>query len=200
MRRSWALALILTVGCAADPATTPEESGATTTVPVDGVVTVDSAGAGEFTVPVTSGGPATTLDADAVVPTGFDRVAARATAADGTVCDLCLWLAESAEQRRRGLMSVTDLGPADGMAFRYPRPLATRFWMKDTLLPLSIAFFGPTGALIDSFDMEPCVTDECVRYPTPPDFVIAVETYQGGLPQIGVLPGSTLELLDLPCP
>jgi uncharacterized membrane protein (UPF0127 family) len=71
--------------------------------------------------------------------------------------------------------------------------------MKDTLLPLSIAFFGPTGGFIDSFDMEPCVTDECIWYPTPPDLLIAVETNQGGLPQIGMLPGSTLELLDAPC-
>jgi uncharacterized membrane protein (UPF0127 family) len=96
-------------------------------------------------------------------------------------------------------MSVSDLGGADGMAFRYERPHTTRFWMKDTPLSLSIAFFDPDGAFMDSFDMEPCLTDSCRRYPTPRDFVIAVETHQGALASIGMVPGSTLELLDFAC-
>ena len=140
------------------------------------------------------------VDSGAVFPSGFERVMARIVEPDGTVCELCLWLAETSDQRRRGLMSVTDLGGAEGMAFRYERPNTTRFWMKDTLLPLSIAFFGPDGDFIESFDMEPCLTPTCQRYPTPPDFLVAVETHQGELASIGMLEGSTLELLDLPCP
>ena len=141
----------------------------------------------------------TTVDPNAVFPAGFDLVAARVTEPDGTVCELCLWLAESGSQRSRGLMGVTDLGPGDGMAFRYSEPHATNFYMQDTLLPLSIAFYGPDGSFMDSFDMEPCVTRACQRYPTPPDFLIAIETYQGELASIGMITGSTLELLDLPC-
>ncbi len=133
------------------------------------------------------------------VPGGFELTAARVTTADGRVCELCLWLADSPQQRNRGLMSVTDLGPADGMAFRYPRPTTTRFWMKNTLLPLSIAFYGPDRMFLDSFDMEPCVTGDCVRYPTPADFVVAVETYRGDLAALGMVADSSLELLDLPC-
>src|SRR5262245_22192687 len=53
---------------------------------------------------------ATTLPSGAVVPEGFDQVAATVTAADGTVCELCLWLAATGEQRALGLMYVTDLG------------------------------------------------------------------------------------------
>lgn len=126
-------------------------------------------------------------------------MSARVTEPDGTVCEVCLWLAETGAQRSRGLMFVTDLGEADGMAFVYPRPHITQFWMKDTLLPLSIAFFGPDGRLMESFDMDPCLTDTCQRYPTPADFLVAVETYQGGLASIGMTDGSTLELLDVPC-
>lgn len=143
-----------------------------------------------------------TADPGAVAPAGFELTAARVTAADGTVCELCLWLADSVELRNRGLMGVTDLAPADGMAFVYPQPHATRFWMKDTLLPLSIAFYAPDGEYLDAFDMQPCVaidSDECQRYPTPTGFLIAVETVQGELATIGMLEGSTLELLDLPC-
>ncbi len=144
-----------------------------------------------------------TTDVGAVEPEGFESTAARVTAADGTVCEVCLWLADTVELRNRGLMGVTDLGPADGMAFVYPEPNTTRFWMKDTLLALSIAFFASDGEFLDSFDMEPCValdSGDCARYPTAPDFLVAIETVQGELGSFGMLPGSTLELLDHPCP
>jgi uncharacterized membrane protein (UPF0127 family) len=187
MRRRVLVVLLITAGCAGasstDP-TTPSEGNAAPSSSVREVVT-------------TAPGDPTR---DPVLPVGFDLVAARITESDGTVCDLCLWLADSAEQRNRGLMGVTDLGPTDGMAFRYPAPYSTRFWMKDTVLPLSIAFYGPDGAFMDSFDMDPCVTADCTRYPTPTRFLIAVETHQGGLPGIGMLPGSTLRLLDESCP
>lgn len=150
--------------------------------------------------PASSGATATTAPAPGT-PMGFDRVAATAVAADGTVCELCLWLAEMPEDRARGLMNVTDLGAADGMAFVYPEPSTRSFWMKDTLLPLSIAFFDATGAHLGELDMEPCAAEPCPSYPTAPDFVVAVEVEQGRLAELGIGPGSTLELLDgRPCP
>ncbi len=97
-------------------------------------------------------------------------------------------------------MNVTDLGNADGMAFVYPLPRTGNFWMKDTLLPLSIAFFGAGGDHLGEFDMDPCTADPCPRYRTARDFVIAVETHQGELPELGIGPGSSIELTDLPCP
>jgi uncharacterized membrane protein (UPF0127 family) len=140
-----------------------------------------------------------TADTDAVQPDGFELVAARVTAPDGEVCELCLWSAVTADQRRRGLMFVTDLGPADGMAFRYPEPHTGRFWMKNTILPLSIAFFAPDGARLGAFDMEPCAADPCLRYGTPEDFLVAVEVPAGRLDELGLVDGSVLELLDAPC-
>lgn len=135
----------------------------------------------------------------AVQPEGFGLIAARVTESDGSVCDLCLWLAETGDQRRQGLMFVTDLGPADGMAFRYPSPHSGSFWMKNTILPLSIAFYDPQGDRLDAFDMEPCEVESCPRYSTPDDFVVAVEVEQGDLSVLGLTPGSRLELLDVPC-
>lgn len=133
------------------------------------------------------------------LPTGYDLVQATVTAADGTECEVCLWLADTAEQRRAGLMFVTDLGDGDGMAFRYPSPHTGTFWMKNTVLPLSIAFFAPDGGFVDAFDMEPCTTDDCPTYPTPADFLVAVETTQGDLAELGIGPGSVLALTDSPC-
>jgi uncharacterized membrane protein (UPF0127 family) len=96
-------------------------------------------------------------------------------------------------------MFVTDLGGPEAMAFRYPDPHTGTFWMKNTVLPLSIAFFAPDGGFLSSFDMEPCTVDPCPTYPTAPAFLVAVEVPQGGLPALGLTPGSRLELLDVPC-
>jgi uncharacterized membrane protein (UPF0127 family) len=144
--------------------------------------------------------PATAITPAAITPEGFERVRATVTDVDGTVCELCLWLADSGDRRSRGLMAVTDLGAADGMAFVYPRPHRGSFWMKDTILPLSIAFFAPDGEYLDAFDMEPCTADPCALHPTPDDFLIAIETTRGDLGRLGIGPGSVLALTDLPCP
>src|SRR5262245_36191531 len=45
-----------------------------------------------------------------VSPDGFGTVYVRVTDADGEVCERCMWLATSVDQRARGLMGVTDLG------------------------------------------------------------------------------------------
>ena len=62
-------------------------------------------------------------------------------------------------------MQVTDLGGLDGMAFRYDSPHTTSFTMRNTVMPLSIAFFGADGAYLDGFDMEPCVAEPCPLVP-----------------------------------
>jgi uncharacterized membrane protein (UPF0127 family) len=141
----------------------------------------------------------TTAAAGAVVPEGFEQVAATATAADGTVCELCLWVAATGDQRARGLMYVTDLGGPDGMLFRYDSPHSSAFWMKNTVMPLSIAFFDQGGAYLDAFDMAPCSADPCPLYPTPENFVNAIEVPQGTLDELAIAPGSVLAVSDLPC-
>ena len=141
----------------------------------------------------------TTAAAGAVVPEGFEQVAATATAADGTVCELCLWVAATGDQRARGLMYVTDLGGPDGMMFRYDSPHTSAFWMKNTVMPLSIAFFDQGGAYLDAFDMAPCSADPCPLYPTPENFVNAIEVPQGMLDELAIAPGSVLTMSDLPC-
>lgn len=141
----------------------------------------------------------TTVSAPGRRPEGFATTQAIVTKSDGTTCELCLWLAERPGQRSLGLMFVTDLGPADGMAFRYQDPHTGSFWMKSTVLPLSIAFFAPDGGFVSSFDMDPCTTRTCPRYPTPVDFLVAVEVPQGDLERLGLVAGSHLELLDVPC-
>jgi len=178
---------VLVVACSsddgADDAATSQVSTAATSVPTS-----------------TEAVTATEDEPIVAVPEGFERVAATVTKADGETCDVCLWLADTPEQRARGLMFVTDLGNTDGMAFVYPGPRTGNFWMKNTLMPLSIAFFGVDGGYLGEFDMEPCTAEPCPRYRTARDFVVAVETNRGELAEIGIGPGSALELTDVPCP
>ncbi|MEL6892906.1 MAG: DUF192 domain-containing protein [Actinomycetota bacterium] len=140
------------------------------------------------------------VDAPAgVQPDGFTTVNARITSADGEVCDVCLWLADTADERGRGLMSVTDLGEPVGMLFRFDRPTAGRFFMFGTPMPLSIAWFDADGGHVSQTDMGPCLVDDsasCERYGADAGYVFAVEMVQGELGVIGIGPGSRLEVLD----
>ena len=69
---------------------------------------------------------------------GFGEVEIRVVEGpDGEDVVLCVLLAETPDQRRQGLMQVSDeaLGGYDGMLFTFPTDDEGGFWMKDTLLP-----------------------------------------------------------------
>ncbi|MDP9343453.1 MAG: DUF192 domain-containing protein [Actinomycetota bacterium] len=66
-----------------------------------------------------------------------------------------------------------------GMLFQFPGSVDTPFWMKDTLIPLSVAFYGPDGRIVDIQDMEPCPKDSCPLYRSSQPFVGAIEANQG---------------------
>ena len=205
MRWTWPAILLLTAcASAADPTPTASPSADPTisasTAPSTSTVAAASAvdgaaGDGQTTDTTEANGAADV----AVLPEGFSTSGASVSMPDGTTCELCVWVADTSDQRRRGLMFVTDLGPADAMVFRYPEPHTGTFWMRNTPLPLSIAFYGPDGSFLESFDMEPCLGSSCPRYATPTDFLVAVEVPQGELADFGLVPGSSLAVLDAPC-
>ena len=72
-------------------------------------------------------------------------------------------LALDADARSLGLMNRRK-APADGMLFVFPRPTRGGFWMKDTLVPLTIVFFNTSGERVRKLSMTPCRTDECEIY------------------------------------
>lgn len=128
-----------------------------------------------------------------VVPEGFEAIGVTLREAGGAMRDLCLWLAATEEQRGRGLMEVTDLGGRDGMLFQYDDPTTTPFWMFQTVMPLSIAFFDDVGEFVSSTDMTPCPPDtDCPHYRAEDDFADAIEVPQGGLDELGIGPGSAI--------
>jgi uncharacterized membrane protein (UPF0127 family) len=115
-------------------------------------------------------------------------------APDGSTCTLCTWLADSATERQQGLAGVTDLAEADGMLFRYDRDTSTRFWMRDTLIPLDIAFYDGSGRHVGGATMTPCPDDatdlECPRYGADAPYRLAIEVAAGRAAELGLVPGS----------
>ena len=64
--------------------------------------------------------------------------------------------ADTPAERRHGLMGRTSLAADEGMVFLFEGPVTSEFWMKDTLIPLSIAFWDEEGRIVGIRDMEPC--------------------------------------------
>jgi uncharacterized membrane protein (UPF0127 family) len=161
-------------------------------------------GASETDEPSTAGpaAPATatssTVPLDPVLPAGFTTVNVRVTEASGDVCEVCVWLADSADERGRGLMGVTDLDPAAGMLFVFPTPGIRSFYMFQTPTPLSIAWFGAGGSFVGEADMAPCLdvaAGECSRYAPAAEYTAALEVWDGGLDGLGIGAGSRLEIV-----
>jgi uncharacterized membrane protein (UPF0127 family) len=112
---------------------------------------------------------------------------------DGTV-SLEVQVADTPVERRTGLMGRESLSPYDGMVFVWEEPLVTTFWMKDTLIPLSIAFWDEGGRIISILDMDPCTQDPCPSYGPDEPFVGAVEVDRGAFERQGIALGDTVEL------
>ena len=72
-------------------------------------------------------------------------------------------LATTPEQRAFGLMQRRK-APADGMLFVFQTDTNGSFWMKDTLVPLTIVFFDRRGRQVRRLSMKPCKNDPCAIY------------------------------------
>lgn len=127
---------------------------------------------------------------------GFGEVAFTVTPAGGGPADaarFCALLAETEQQRARGLMGRRDLAGYDAMVFRFDFDSTGAFYMRNVPVGLSIAWFAADGRFVSSTDMAPCPDQQgCPLYgPTGP-YRLAVEVLQGGLPRIGATEGSVL--------
>lgn len=160
--------LIVLAGCSVSlsPTSTPPSADATTTTAT--------------TTPPLSSTTSTTGPAIEVPEpiVGFGLATVRL---DGV--ELLVAVADTPELRRQGLMGVEDLGDLAGMLFVFAEDTTGGFWMKDTLLPLDIAFFTADGAVVDSFSMEPCTTQDCPTYRPSGAYRYALELPAGGMPE-----------------
>ena len=98
-------------------------------------------------------------------------------------------VATSDDERARGLMFRQQLAPNEGMVFRFPEPRQVCMWMKNTLLPLSVAFIGADGKIINIEDMKPQTLDaHCGKKPAR----YALEMSQGWFRERNIQPGTAV--------
>jgi len=64
-------------------------------------------------------------------------------------------LAETDQQKTRGLMNRKVLKKNNGMLFIYENEQKLSYWMKNTYIPLSIAYISKDGTILEIYDMEP---------------------------------------------
>ncbi len=100
-------------------------------------------------------------------------------------------LAATEDQRQVGLMHRTSLPDGRGMLFVFDQTVNGPFWMKNTFIPLSIAFIDAQGVVVDIQDMQP--QDETLHYPAAP-YRYALEVPQGWFGRAGVQVGHQAEL------
>jgi uncharacterized membrane protein (UPF0127 family) len=91
-------------------------------------------------------------------------------------------------------MNRRRLAPRTGMLFVFDGPTRGAFWMKDTLIPLSIAFARADGRILKILNMDPCSADPCPVYDPGVAFAYALEVNQGAFRRWGVRAGNRLRL------
>jgi len=102
-------------------------------------------------------------------------------------------VASDFSSRARGLMHRKGLAPNAGMLFVFDGPSQQCMWMKNTYIPLSVAFVDEQGTIINIADMQP--HDEqthCSRRPA----LYALEMTRGWFAERGIKPGAKLGGLD----
>ncbi|HEX9968649.1 MAG TPA: DUF192 domain-containing protein, partial [Acidimicrobiales bacterium] len=105
----------------------------------------------------------------------------------------CVLVADDTEERRRGLMEVTDLGKHAGMVFLFQADSQNGFWMRNTPMPLTVAYYDAAGRFVSSADMQPCNdTPRCPGYEPAGPYRTAVEVPRGKAPGHGIGPGSKI--------
>ncbi|MEY3572564.1 MAG: hypothetical protein RJA77_479 [Pseudomonadota bacterium] len=92
-------------------------------------------------------------------------------------------VARTPESRARGLMGRTSLAPDSGMLFVFDAPERICMWMRNTPLPLTVAFLDDQGVIINLADMQPRTdTVHCARR----DARFALEMTQGWFQNRGI--------------
>jgi uncharacterized protein len=109
--------------------------------------------------------------------------------ASGPRARVSLEVAADKPARERGLSNRGELPAGTGMAFLFPSDTIAAFWMKDTLVPLQIAFVDGVGRVVGLFEMPPCRADPCQTYTPAKPYRYAVELPSGAFTAAGVREG-----------
>jgi hypothetical protein len=102
-------------------------------------------------------------------------------------------VANTFDSRARGLMFRKALGANSGMLFVFPDVSPHCMWMKNTFVPLSVAFMDEQGTIVSIHDMKPHdETSHCAAKPAR----FALEMNQGWFAQKGIKPGGKISGIE----
>lgn len=104
---------------------------------------------------------------------------------------LYLEVARTPAEQGKGLMERRSLAANRGMVFVFDRPVQNPFWMKNTYIPLSIAFVSADSVIVDIQDMEPLTLD--LHHPAA-EYLFAIEANKGFFAEKGVKVGDRVNL------
>ena len=129
-------------------------------------------------------------------PNALDRMRADVVLIEGHAFKV--WIAETAEEVERGLMFVTkeqmaalEDGTERGMLFVFDFERTTGFWMRNTVIPLDIAFIRADGTIVTIHTMVPL--DERSYRPTEP-YRYALEVSANVFSRLGIRTGDNVQL------
>ena len=105
-------------------------------------------------------------------------------------------VADDDAERSSGLMFRESLAPDSGMLFVMPSVAPASFWMKNTLIPLSVAFIDGNGTILEIHDMQP--KSEKIIKSTFTRIAYALEMQQGWFGKKNIWPGEKVTGLPRP--
>jgi uncharacterized protein len=111
--------------------------------------------------------------------------------------EITVEIARTNAESERGLMYRTKLPEKQGMYFIYDKPQDPNkvgFWMKNTLIPLDVAFFDANGVIFDIVTLQPCVTANCQIYTTKKIYAGTLEVNAGFFSDVGMGLNATIKL------
>jgi uncharacterized membrane protein (UPF0127 family) len=119
------------------------------------------------------------LPAAALAGTAIDRGTATITTRSGAKVVVQVEIARTSAERQRGLMYRRTLPAKAGMVFVFSQAVSNGFWMKNTLIPLDIAFYDGRGRILRILTMQPCRRDPCKVYDPGVSYRAALEVNAG---------------------
>jgi uncharacterized membrane protein (UPF0127 family) len=99
-------------------------------------------------------------------------------------------VAATSEQTQTGLMWRREMPTNEGMLFVFPQARMQCFWMRNTLIPLSIAFIADDGRIVNTLEMKPL--DETSRNCSTEPVRFVLEMNKGWFTKRGIKAGSKL--------
>lgn len=113
----------------------------------------------------------------------------------GDELTLQVQIADTQEAQSRGLMEVESMPARYGLVFVWSETGRHSFYMKNTLIPLDIAWWNDQMRIVDIQTMTPCEADPCPTYSPATDHIAAVEVNAGVLEEAGIEVGDRVELV-----